>query len=66
MDIELGFLFLDGLVVDIVIIGHQLVDGSLWCQFNDTVGHGIDELMVVGSEQDVALEVDQIIVECLY
>ena len=47
--IHLCLLLFDSFVVDVVIIGHQLVDGSLWCQFNDTVGHGIDELMVVGS-----------------
>ena len=63
--IQLGFLFLDGLVVDVVIVGHQLIDGTLRCQFDDAVGHRVDELMVVRGKDDIALELYQVIVESL-
>ena len=45
--IHLGFLFLDGLIMDIFIVGHQLIDSSVWCEFNDAIGYGLDKLMVV-------------------
>ena len=63
--IQLFLLSLDLLVVDIVIVGHQLVDGALRCQFDDTVGHGIDKLMVVRGEEDITLELDEVVVEGL-
>ena len=63
--IHLGFLLLDLFIVDVVVVGHQLVDGTLRCQFDDAVGNGIDELMVVRGEDDVALELYQVVVEGL-
>ena len=63
--IQLGFLLLDGLVVDIVVVGCQLVNGTLRGQFDDAVGHGVDELMVVRGKQDIAFELNEVIVESL-
>ena len=63
--IHAGFLLLDGIVVDVVVILHQLVDGAVRGEFYDTVGHGLDELMVVAGEEYVALEGDEIVVEGL-
>ena len=45
--VHLCLLGLDRLVVDVVIVGHQLIDGALRGQFDDAVGHGVDKLMVV-------------------
>ena len=50
---------------DIVIILHHLVDDSVGRQFNDAIGHGLDELMVVRSKKDVSLVNLQVIVESL-
>ena len=63
--VQLGFLLLDGLVVDVVVVGHQLVDGATGRQLDDAVGHGVDELMVVRCKEDVALELDEVVVEGL-
>ena len=47
LTVQLSFLLFDGLVVDVVIVGHQFVDGALRRQFDDAVGHSVNELMVV-------------------
>ena len=52
-------------IIDIVIISHELVDGALWSELYDAVGHSIDELMVVGSKEYIALEGNKVVVECL-
>ena len=49
-------LLLDGLVVDVVVVIHQFVDGSARCQFDDAVGHGLNEFVVVRGEKNVAFE----------
>ena len=63
--IHLLFLCLDVLIVDVVIIAHQLVDSALWSELDDAVGHGVDELMVVRCKQNVTLKLNQVVVECL-
>ena len=47
LGIHFCLLLLDLLVVDIVVIAHQLVDGAIGSQLNDTICHRVDELMVV-------------------
>ena len=49
----------------IVLVGHEFVDGAVGRQLNDAVGYGVDKLMVVRSEEDVAAEALQVVVECL-
>ena len=63
--IHAGFLLLDLLVVDVVIVVHQLVDGAVGREFDDAVGDGLDKLMVVGSKQNVSLELNKVVVESL-
>ena len=50
---------------DVFIILHHLVDDAVRSQFDDTVCHCLDELVVVRREQDVSLIGLQVIVECL-
>ncbi len=45
------------LVGDIVGILHHLVDDAVGGQLYDAVAHGLDELMVVRRQQDIAFEV---------
>ena len=52
--------FLDVIAVDIIVILHQLVDVTLGTQLYDAVGNRLDELVVVRSEEDVALELLQV------
>ena len=63
--VHLSLLFFDGFVVDVLIVRHQLVDGAGWCQFDDAVCHGVDKLVVVAGEENVALECHQVVVESL-
>lgn len=39
--------FLNLRIVDVVVIVHQFVYGSIGCKLNDSVGYCLDELMVV-------------------
>ena len=48
--VHLGFLLLDSLVVDVLIVRHELVDGARWGQLDDAVGYRVDELVVVAGE----------------
>ena len=63
--IHLRLLLLYLLVVDILIVSSELVDGTLRSKLYDAVSHGVDELMVMAGKDNVALEVYQIVVECL-
>jgi hypothetical protein len=45
--IKFRFLLFDALVVDIVIIGGQLVDSAFWRQLDDAISHSVDEFVVV-------------------
>ena len=65
LDIHFCLLLLYLLVVDIVIVIHEFVDSAAWSEFDDAVRHRLYELMVVGSEQDVATELYKIVVESL-
>ena len=65
LGVKLCFLRFDGFIVDVVIVGHQFVDGALRRQFDDTVCHGVDELVVVRGEEDIALKLDEVVVESL-
>ena len=52
-------------VVDVVVVVHQFVNGAVGSQFDDAVGNGLDELMVVAREQNITLELHQVVVESL-
>lgn len=56
-------LLLDLVVVDILIVRHELVDGTLGRELDDTVGNRLDELGIVGGEQNVALESHEVVVQ---
>lgn len=56
LGVHLGFLLLDGIVMDVLIVRHELVDGACRSEFDDTVGYSLDEFMVVRTEENVALE----------
>lgn len=63
--VHLRLEFLDFLVVDVVVVIHELVDSSLRCELNDSVGYGLDKLVVVAREEYIALEANEVVVECL-
>ena len=63
--IHLGALLFQLLVVDVVVILHELVDCSVWSQLYDAVCHGLYELVVMAAEEDVALESYEVVVESL-
>ena len=57
--------FVDTLVVDIVLVVHELVDAAVGRQFDHAVGHRVDKLMVVAGKENVALEEFEVVVERL-
>ena len=59
------FLLLYLVIIDVVIVSHELVDGALWSELYDAVGHSIDELVVVGSKEYIALKGNKVVVERL-
>ena len=50
---------------DVFIVFHHLVDDAIRSQLDDAVGNGLNELVVVTAEEDIAFIELQIIVECL-
>ena len=52
--IHLDAMLADLLVVDILVVGRELVDGATGRELDDAAGHGTDKLQVVGTEKDVA------------
>ena len=63
--IHLVFLLLYEVVVDVLLVWHELVNRAAGCEFDDTVAYGLNELVVVAGEQNVALEGDKVVVQCL-
>ena len=59
------FLFLDGIAADVVVVLHELVDDAVRREFDDAGCYGLDELVVVAGEEDVALEELEVVVEGL-
>ena len=57
--------FLDAIIVDIVIVAHQLVNAAVWCDFDDTIGYGVDKFVVVRCKKDVATILLQVVIERL-
>ena len=56
----------DLLVVDILVVGRELVDGATGRELDDAAGHGTNKLQVVGTEKDVALELHEVVVKAYY
>ena len=52
-------------VGDVVVVIHHLIDNAIRRQLDDAVGDGLDELVVVAREEDVAFERLQRVVERL-
>ena len=46
--------FLNMVGSDIFVIFHHLVDDTVRCQFDDTVGNRLDKLVVMRREKDVS------------
>ena len=63
--VELSALGADALIVHVILIADEFVDRTVGSKLNDAVGHGVDKLMVVRCEEDVAAEALQVVVECL-
>ena len=51
--------------MDILIVRHELVDSTLGRELDDTVGNRLDELGIVGGEEDIALESHEVVVQSL-
>ena len=58
-------LLLDLGIIDVVVVVHELVDGAFGRKLDDAVGDRLDKLMVVAGEDDVALKLNQVVVESL-
>ena len=52
-------------IIDVVIVSHELVNGALRSELYDAVGHSIDEFVVVGSKEYIALEGNEVVIEGL-
>ena len=63
--VQLRATLLYALVGDVVVVLDALVDDAVWREFDDAVGNGLYELVVVRRHQDYALEVNQSVVERL-
>ena len=63
--IHAGAHLFDEVTGDVFIVFHHLVDDAIRREFDDAVGDGLDELVVVTAEEDVALIEFQVVVECL-
>ena len=50
--VHLADLVLEFGVTDVVVVAHFFVDDAVWCYFNESVGDGVNELMVMGCEKD--------------
>ena len=63
--IHTGTHFLDVFAGDVFVVLHHLVDDTVRGKLDDAVGHGLDEFVVVRSEEHIALVELQVVVECL-
>ena len=52
--IHAGAHLCDEVTGDVFVILHHLVDDAARGELDDAVGHGLDELVVVAAEEDVA------------
>ena len=55
----------DSFVMNIFVVGHELIDCAIGCKFDDAVSHSLDEFMVVTREKDIALELREVVVKRL-
>src|SRR5699024_7343925 len=60
--VHLADLVLEFGVTDVVVVAHFFVDDAVWCYFNESVGDGVNEFMVMGCEQDRSFEFNESIV----
>ena len=51
--------------MDVVFVGHEFINRAIRCQFNDAVGDGVDELVVVAGEENVTFVEFQVVVKRL-
>ena len=52
-------------VGDVIVVVHHFIDDAIRRQFDDAVGDGLDELVVVAREEDIAFERLERVVERL-
>ena len=57
--------FLDVVACDVFVVLHHLVDDTVWSELDDTVRNGLDELVVMRSEEHITLIELQVVVERL-
>ena len=60
--IKFFFEFLDALIADVIFVVHEFVDGAVGREFDDAVGNGVDELVVVRREENVSAVELQVVV----
>lgn len=53
-------------VIQILIIGDLFIDYTLRRNFNDSIGHGLDKLVVMGSEKDGPAKINRPIIHRSY
>ena len=63
--IHTGAHLFDEVTSDVFVVFHHLVDDAIRREFDDAVGDGLDELVVVTAEENVAFIELQVVVECL-
>ena len=63
--IHAGAHLFDEVAGDVFVVFHHLVDDAIRSEFDDAVGDGLDELVVVTAEEHIAFIELQVVVECL-
>lgn len=57
--------FLDAVVVNVLFVIHEFVNGAIRCEFDNAIGNRVDELVVVACEENISLEEFQVVVKSL-
>ena len=63
--IDLSTLFLYFRIDDVLVVIHQFIDHSKRTDFNNSIGHGLREGVVMRSEKNRSWEVNQCVVKGL-
>jgi len=57
LSIQRLFLLRYFIILNVLIISHQLIDKTVWCNFNNAIRDSIHKFMIVRSEKNCALKI---------
>ena len=55
----------DSFVMNIFVVGDELIDCAIGRKLDDAIDHGFDKFMIVTREKDIALELREVVVKSL-